>query len=79
MSDATTTPTTQTRIDIAVMASNLAYIRQKIDQVCDQFVEQDKRLDQVERITWAISAVSGLLAAIFIPIAVAAIKVWLGL
>jgi hypothetical protein len=61
------------------MASNLAYIRQKIDQVCVQSAEQDERLDKAERSIWAIGGVASLMAAILVPVAVAAIKKWLGL
>lgn len=70
---------TETRITVATLAIDLKYIRDKIDEMCDAGKERDGRLDQVERVSWAVGAGATLLGAIFIPIAIAAIKKWLGL
>jgi hypothetical protein len=70
---------TETRITVATLAIDLKYIRDKIDGLCDDSKTQDKRLDNVERVTWAGGIITSLLAAIFIPIAIAAIKKWVGL
>jgi hypothetical protein len=70
---------TETRITVATLAVDLKYIRDKIDQMCDAGEKRDDRLDQVERITWAVGVGASLMAAIFVPIAIAAIKKWLGL
>ena len=69
----------ETKITVATLLTDLRYIRDKIDGLCTDSKSQDKRLDNVERVTWAVSSVAGLLAAIFIPIAIAAVKRWLGL
>jgi len=74
----TNTPT-QTKIDVAVIISELGYIRQKIDEMCGSDKDRDKRLTKVERAVWAIGGVSSVALAILIPIAVAAIKRWVGL
>ena len=63
----------------ATILTDLRYIRDKIDGLCDDSKVQDKRLDNVERVTWAVSSVAGLMAAIFVPIAIAAVRKWLGL
>ena len=73
------TPNTQTRIDVAVIASSLVYIRQKLDQICLNDEEQNKRIERTERAVWAIGGVSSVALAIVIPLAVAALKVWFGL
>jgi hypothetical protein len=70
---------TENRLNVALILKDLAYIKGKIDQVCAVNDAQDNRLDRIERVTWAVSSVAGLLAAIFVPIAVAAIKKWFGL
>jgi len=70
---------TETRITVATLAIDLKYIRDKIDQICKTAGEQDKRLDNVERVTWAVGVAASLMGAIFIPIAIAAIRKWLGL
>ena len=67
------------QIDVVRILSDLGYIKQKIDQMCKLGEDQDSRLDKVERLTWAGASLIGLLSAIFIPIAVAAIKKWFGL
>jgi hypothetical protein len=70
---------TETRITVATLLVDLKYIRSKLDELCGHGIERDSRLDRIERVTWAVSAVASLIAAIFVPIAVAAIKKWLGL
>ena len=70
---------TENRLNVALILKDLAYIKVKMDQVCAVNDAQNTRLDRIERVTWAVSSVSGLMAAIFIPIAVAAIKKWFGL
>jgi len=70
---------TETKLTVATFAVDLKYIRDKIDDLCADSKVQDKRLDNVERVTWAVSAAASLMAAIFIPIAIAAIKKWIGL
>ena len=69
----------QNQISVALILRDLGYIKEKIDQVCKIGDIHDHRLDQVEKITWAVSAVTGLLVLIFVPIAIAAIKKWWGL
>ena len=70
---------TETRITVAEFAIDLKYIRDKIDEICTDAKNRDGRLDKVERVTWAVSTGVALIAAIFVPIAVAAVKKWLGL
>ena len=70
---------TETRITVATLAIDLRYIRDKIDEICTAAKERDTRLDQVERVTWAVGVGASLMGAIFIPIAIAAIRKWLGL
>ena len=70
---------TETRITVATLAIDLKYIRDKIDSLCRDSQKQDKRLDSVERMTWAVGVGASLLGAIFVPIAIAAMKKWLGL
>lgn len=70
---------TETRITVAEFAIDLKYIRDKIDEICLAAKERDSRLDQVERVTWAAGVGASLMGAIFIPIAIAAIRKWLGL
>jgi len=70
---------TETKISVATLLVDLRYIRDKLDGLCTDSKSQDKRLDNAERVIWAVSSVAGLLVTIFIPIAVAAIKKWLGL
>ena len=69
----------ENQINVALILRDLGYIKDRIDQICTLGTVQDKRLDHVERITWAVSAVTGLLVLIFVPIAIAAIKKWWGL
>jgi hypothetical protein len=73
-----TTPT-ETKITVATFAIDLKYIRDKIDEICADSKTQDKRLDIVERVTWAIGVGAALMAPIFVAIAIAAIKKWFGL
>ena len=70
---------TENRLSVALILRDLNYIKEKIDQMCRQDTEQEHRLTNVERLTWAGTALLGLISAIFIPIAVAAIKKWFGL
>ena len=70
---------TENRLNLALVLRDLGYIKEKIDQMCQSDAEQDERLTKVERLTWAGASIVSLLAAIFIPIAVAAIKRWFGL
>jgi len=70
---------TENRVSLALMLRDLGYIKDRIDQMCQSDKEQDDRLTKVERLTWAGGSLVGLLSAIFIPIAVAAIKKWFGL
>ena len=70
---------TENRLNVALILKDLAYIKVKMDQVCVVNDAQNTRLNRVERVTWAVSSVAGLLAAIFVPIAISAIKKWLGL
>ena len=67
------------QMDVALILRDLGYIKEKIDQMCELGTEQDARLTRVERLTWAGASLLGLLSAIFVPIAVAAIKKWFGL
>ena len=69
----------ENQLNVALILRDLGYIKDKIDLMCQSGVDQDSRLDRVERLTWAGASLIGLLTAIFIPIAVAAIKKWLGL
>ena len=69
----------ETRITVATLLVDLQYIRTRIDEMCGKGDERDHRLDKIERVTWAVSSVASLVAAILIPIAIAAIKRWLGL
>jgi len=69
----------QNQLDVALILHDLRYIKDKIDQMCKIGDEQDERLTHVERLTWAGVSLVGLLSAIFIPIAVAAVKKWFGL
>ena len=66
-------------MNVVRILSDLTYIKKKIDQMCVLDVAQDARLSKVERLTWAGASIVALLAAIFVPIAVAAVKKWLGL
>jgi hypothetical protein len=70
---------TETRITVAEFAIDLKYIRDKLDTLCDAGKERDGRLDQVERVTWAVGVGASLMGAIFVPIAIAAIRKWMGL
>ena len=76
--DARDTPT-QNRLDVALLLRDLGYIKDRIDQICQSDKKQDERLDHVERITWAVCAVTGLTALVFVPVAASALKMWLGL
>jgi hypothetical protein len=76
--DSHDTPT-ENRLNVALILRDLAYIKERIDQMCKSDEEQDDRLTKVERLTWAGASLIGLLSAIFIPISVAAIKKWFGL
>ena len=69
----------ENQINVAMILKDLAYIKERIDQVCKLGDLHDHRLDQIEKVTWAVSAVSALLVLIFVPIAIAAIKKWWGL
>ena len=69
----------ENQLSVALILNDLAYIKDKIDQMCKADIEQDTRLTRVERVAWAATVAVSVLGAIFIPIAVAAIKVWLGL
>jgi len=69
----------ENQINVVRILSDLKYIKDRIDQMCKVSENQDTRLDQVEKLTWAGASLVGLLTAIFIPIAVAAVKKWLGL
>ena len=69
----------ENRLNVALIINDLAYIKQKIDMMCKADVDQDSRLTKVERLAWAATVAVGVLSAIFVPIAVAAIKKWLGL
>ena len=70
---------TETKITVATLLIDLKYIRAKLDDMCKSAEERDDRLTNVERVTWAVGVGSSLLGAIFIPIAIAAIRKWLGL
>ena len=70
---------TENRLTLAVILRDLAYIKEKIDQMCKLGDAQDDRLQKVERLTWAGASIVALLSAIFVPIAVAAVKKWFGL
>ena len=76
--DARDTPT-ENRLNVALILRDLGYIKDKIDQMCKSDTDQSERLTRVERLTWAGASIVSLLAAIFIPIAVSAIKKWFGL
>ena len=64
-----------TKIEVAQILIELEHIKK--DLAC--LVNYDARIKKVERVTWVLSGVGSLLAAIIIPLAVAAIKKWLGL
>lgn len=66
-------------MSVALILRDLAYIKEQLAQICKSDTEQDERLTKVERLTWAGGSLVALLTAIFIPIAVAAIRKWLGL
>ena len=70
---------TENRLSVALILNDLAYIKEKIDLMCKAGVDQDTRLTKVERLAWAVTVAVGALGAVFIPIAVAAIKKWLEL
>ena len=70
---------TQTKVTVAVLASDLQYIKTKLDQICVRCEREDARIDNLERIAWVITGVAGLLSAILVPLAVSSIKMWLGL
>lgn len=76
--DAAITPT-ETKVTVAVLAADLQYIKTKLDQVCNRHEAQDVRIDKLERLAWVLSGTGGLMAAILVPIAVSALKQWLGL
>ena len=78
MTSASTTPT-ETKVTVAVLAADLQYIKNKLDQMCNRHDAQAERIDKLERLAWVVSGVGGLMAAILVPIAVASIKRWLGL
>ncbi len=69
----------ETRITVATLLVDLKYIRAKLDSLCSDSEEQAKRLTNVERVSWAVGVGASLMGAIFIPIAIAAIRKWLGL
>jgi hypothetical protein len=69
----------QNQLDVVRILGDLTYIRKQIDALLSCSDEHDNRLTHVERVTWAGASLVGLISAIFIPIAVAAIKKWLGL
>jgi len=69
----------ENQINVALILRDLAYIKERIDQICTADTKQEDRLKQIEKVTWAVSAVTGLLVLIFVPIAIAAIKKWWGL
>jgi hypothetical protein len=67
---------TETKITVATLLVDLKYIRVKLDTMCKSAEERDDRLTNVERVTWAVGVGASILGAIFIPIAVYAIKLW---
>ena len=69
----------ENRLNVALVINDLAYIKQKIDMMCIADVDQDIRLTKIERLAWAVTVAVSVLAAIFIPIVVAAVKKWLEL
>jgi hypothetical protein len=69
----------ETRITVATLLVDLKYIRAMLDTMCKSAEERDDRLTNVERVTWAVGVGASLMGAIFIPIAIAAIKKWVGL
>ena len=64
-----------TKIEVAQILIELEHIKK--DLAC--LVDYDTRLKKVERVTWMLSGVGSLLAAIIVPLAIAAIRKWLGL
>ena len=69
----------ENQLSVALIINDLAYIKEKIDLMCRADVDQDNRLIKVEQMIWGITIAVGILGAIFIPIAVSGIKLWLGL
>ena len=56
----------ENQISVALIVNDLAYIKKKIDQMCEEGDSQDKRLSQVEKVTWAIGIVTGVIGSIVI-------------
>jgi hypothetical protein len=66
---------TSTRIEVAVIVSQLETIKEKLECLNGY----DIRIKNVEKVAWLLTGVGSLLAAILVPIAVAAIRKWFGL
>ena len=74
---------TENRLNVALILRDLGYIKDKIDQMCKADDDQNKRLNQVERVIWALGIVTGLIGSIVIGVSIvviaAALKVQWGL
>ena len=60
----------ENQLSVALLLNDLRYIKDKIDEMCTQGEAQDKRLNQVERVTWAIGIVTGLIGSIVVGVTI---------